>query len=436
MNLPLSCQTNINNYLLLAFSFFITTSYFAITNIIIVLFCISWITSRHYIKKFKFIIQRPFTLSILLFITYVSLSVTWSPEPLLNNTTQKQFLIILLPVLLTIRFSSEFLEKSKWGFILGVTCNIMLSIVTLFSPGNSFFKTGHYNDAIFAHGFIDHFDYSIFLCFGLILIIQFITIYKQHRIKLILLFMLFFLALLNSYGRVGMISFMIFSPIILYHQMKTKALYVLIFLLVITCFSYYIFQPFQNRVTQTLYEISILYNGMTLDEKITKDAEYLHAQNNTYSNDYYINKIKEDANWVQAIENKSPQYNTSIGKRYLYIKNSIDIISNHWLFGVGSGGFATIYSGKNTNEEHNPHNNYLFILIELGVIGLLLILSIFYIQIRAFFFKQHNILQFIFPVLFLVIMFFDIYMLHHNTLAFFCLFSLIIYYEDFSLLDT
>ena len=436
MNSTLSYQKSINNYLLLAFSFFITTSYFAITNIIIVLFFTSWIIGPHYLKKVKFIIQTPFTLSILLFITYVLLSTIWSSESLLNDTTQKQFLIFLLPVLLTIRFSHNFLEKAKWGFILGLTCNVLLSIMTLFLPGNSFFKDGHYKDAIFAHGFIDHFDYSIFLCFGLILILQFITIYKQHRVKLILLFILFFITLLNSYGRVGMISFIIFFPIVLYHKIKIKALYIIFILLVMTLLSYYIFQPFQNRVAQTIYEINILYNGMTLDEKITKDAEYLHAQNSTYSKDYYISKIKEDVDWIKAIDNKSPQYHTSIGKRYLYIKNSMAIISNHWLFGVGAGGFSKAYLGNNSKKESNPHNNYLFIIMELGIIGLLLMLSILYIQIRTFFLNKNNILKFIFPILFLVIMLFDIYMVNPNTLAFFCLFSFIIYYEDYSLLDT
>ena len=27
---------------------------------------------------------------------------------------------------------------------------------------NSFFKTGHYPDDVFAHGFLDHFDYAVF----------------------------------------------------------------------------------------------------------------------------------------------------------------------------------------------------------------------------------------------------------------------------------
>ena len=32
-------------------------------------------------------------------------------------------------------------------------------------PKNPFFKTGHYDSSLFLHGFLDHFDYSLFLAF-------------------------------------------------------------------------------------------------------------------------------------------------------------------------------------------------------------------------------------------------------------------------------
>ena len=70
----------------------------------------------------------------------------------------------------------------------------------------------------------------------------------------------------------------------------------------------------------------------------------------------------------------------------------------------------------------------MFIGIETGIVGLLLLLLIFYHHIyNAINSRQFNFLKFIFPLFFLFIMLFDNYFLNHNTLAFFCLFSFLLF---------
>ncbi len=75
--------------------------------------------------------------------------------------------------------------------------------------------------------------------------------------------------------------------------------------------------------------------------------------------------------------------NTSIGLRLTFWRNTIEMASNTpTIFGVGTGGFAMAYQGHilknydNSTETKilttDPHNQYLKIIIEQGILGLLI----------------------------------------------------------------
>ena len=69
-----------------------------------------------------------------------------------------------------------------------------------------------------------------------------------------------------------------------------------------------------------------------------------------------------------------------------YYTNSLAIIRDHPLFGVGTGGFEKAYDEKIRNtamaSSNNPHNQYLLITVQLGVLGLALLLYLFFTQWR------------------------------------------------------
>ena len=134
---------------------------------------------------------------------------------------------------------------------------------------------------------------------------------------------------------------------------------------------------------------------------------------------------------MMNIKNESPRYNTSLGQRYIYLKNSFQLITLKPFWGFGVNQFEKTYQNYfHYKETKHPHNNFIFILLELGICGILLLFSIFYFQVIAYFnSNRKNVLKFIFPVFFLFIMLFDNYFVNHNTLAFFCLFSFIIYHS-------
>ena len=424
---------NINNFLLLSFAFFISVSIY-ITDLIILLFIISWIVSGNYKVKIKAIIKSPFTYPSIIFFFYFMSSYLWAENSIFNDTTQKQFLLILLPILLTSNFNPKYITKAKYAFLSGLLINIFLSIVTIIMPQNSFFKDGHYENTFFAHGFIDHFDYSIFLCFGIFILTSLLN--KKNWLKISSIIIIFLCVLLNSYGRVGIISFFIFFPIIvLFYTEFTFQKTIISFVCLFICFSYYLFQPFQNRVNETINSLNLISEGMSLEDKVLKDAEFMALQSDSLSIEYFTHQIKKDREWLNKINIKHSEYTTSLGKRYLYTKNSIDLISKNLFFGTGAGGFQKLYqyNFNNVIQVKHPHNNFIFITIELGLIGLLIMLNIFYRKILLFVQNPKNyFLELIFPLFFLFIMLFDNYFLNHNTLAFYCLFSTIIYWTHHS----
>lgn len=80
---------------------------------------------------------------------------------------------------------------------------------------------------------------------------------------------------------------------------------------------------------------------------------------------------------------------TSIGYRLIFAEYSFAMIKKHYLAGAGTGCFVKLYGDmhgpklpQNTTPGH-PHNEYIFITLQLGIIGLLTLLCWFYAQYKS-----------------------------------------------------
>jgi len=78
---------------------------------------------------------------------------------------------------------------------------------------------------------------------------------------------------------------------------------------------------------------------------------------------------------------------TSTGTRLDFYYNSIQIVRQHPFFGIGTGGFAAAFAeetkGTEVLQTPNPHNEYLLITTQAGVLGLALLLYLFYTTWRC-----------------------------------------------------
>ena len=73
---------------------------------------------------------------------------------------------------------------------------------------------------------------------------------------------------------------------------------------------------------------------------------------------------------------------TSVGLRLEFYRTSLNLIAEHPFIGTGTGSFAKVYADKvaGTRLTHatNPHNEYLNIAIQLGLVGELALLGLFF----------------------------------------------------------
>jgi O-antigen ligase len=73
---------------------------------------------------------------------------------------------------------------------------------------------------------------------------------------------------------------------------------------------------------------------------------------------------------------------TSIGLRLEYYRNSIAIVGDHPVAGAGTGSFPKAYAektrGTGVDQPGNPHNEYLLVAMQTGLIGLVLLFHLFW----------------------------------------------------------
>lgn len=93
---------------------------------------------------------------------------------------------------------------------------------------------------------------------------------------------------------------------------------------------------------------------------------------------------EESRAWVPGT---AQEQTSSIGMRLEYYRNAIEMISEHPIIGVGSGAFRSAYEAKVRGTQmtvvDHPHNAFLHVAVELGLIGLAALLSLLLVQWRT-----------------------------------------------------
>ncbi|MDP3715791.1 MAG: O-antigen ligase family protein, partial [Burkholderiales bacterium] len=96
------------------------------------------------------------------------------------------------------------------------------------------------------------------------------------------------------------------------------------------------------------------------------------------------------ASLAGEVRNWSPDTaarHSSAGFRLEFYSNTLRIVADHPLTGVGTGGFPDAYAeqvrGTAMVATRNPHNEYLHIAAQIGLVGLAAMLALFAVQWRA-----------------------------------------------------
>jgi O-antigen ligase len=99
------------------------------------------------------------------------------------------------------------------------------------------------------------------------------------------------------------------------------------------------------------------------------------------------NRILEGVDNTQAYLKPAPKQKlSSMGLRYSFWNNSLKLIAEKPLFGHGTGSFSKEYQRIAVGERrmtNNPHNEFLMVAVQLGLVGLLLYCGFFFSQYQG-----------------------------------------------------
>ena len=351
-----------------------------------------WLLSPNLKQRFFIAFNNKVILSIVIFMVFSLISLVWSENITRGLLNFKHYWFLLPIFVFTTNIKKEQTSKIISAFLLGMMVSEIISYGIFFQIWT------------FVHGtpqdpspFMNHIHYSVFLAVTSLLLLNrfyFETAYKWK----IFYFIYFIFVTTNLFingGRTGQLGFIIGIFVVGIVNMKNKLMaLVSIILLTITITTVaYKFSPnFHNRITQTFQSIIDIQN------------------------------------------NKSNMYSTSFGARLgLWIVGEKIFLANP-IIGVGLGSEMDALHHRIDKDmpqfKNTPvytlqhyHNSYVTYLVQLGLIGFLLFILIFYyIAKLQIYNKQLNNLKFIFLTVFIIACFFEQMFAVEFPMALFALF--------------
>jgi len=381
-------------YLLISLAFLLPLTVSG-ANTIIVLIVLLWLFSGDYLSKYNQIKQSKLLIASIVFFVLHVIGLLWTEdlEWGLHMVHKMWYFLLLFPILCTI-VKSSYTKHYIAAFLLAITLTEILSYLVWFEIIPPFKDATVENPT----PFMSHITYNPILAFSIYLVLHEIFFNKnltQFRFSLYSFFALSMsINMFITGGRAGQVMYFAMLAILIFqffNKKKVKALLLTTALI--------------PSIFITAYQASDLFQ-QRVDDAVKNTINY--------------SEIKS----------------ASVGERITFALNSWEVIKENPIIGIGTGDFPSEYAKVNrvnTPEMHNttnPHNMYALIAVQLGFVGLVSMLSIFYFQIKlsiqepSRFYRDVGITL---PLLFLVIMWSDSYLLGHYTTLMYVFFSSFLY---------
>jgi O-antigen ligase len=373
---------------LLALSLPLSTSAVSVLALLILLL---WVISGGYGGKCREIVSNKVCVAVLVYLALYLVGLLWTVE--MSNglgMVAKQWKLLLLPVFLT-SLRQEHRRRTLYFFLAGLT--LMMATTYL-----AWLDLYHYGGVTPAHPTrrLFHVVYNPMLAFGCYLAVhEFLWGGGSNwrRAAMLALALAMSVNMFITEGRAGQLAFFV--------------------LLILLVFQYFRKNLLKGVVVAGIAVPLLFAGGYTLSPTFQQRVDAARHE--------------------IAIFDSDPD--TSIGLRLLFWQNSWQIIRRHPLIGVGTGDFHRAYTWMTMKYSpglvatDNPHNQYLLVLCQLGLMGLAALLAIFVLQVRAALQSRDDLrrLRLALPVLFLTIMLTESYLIVYETGFFFSLFSAVLF---------
>ena len=377
---------------LLAFFIPLSTSAVSVLAVLIVLF---WLLEGDYKRKLSEIVSNKVCVAVLLYLALYVIGLLWSSDISAGvGVLKRHWKIFLMPVFLT-ALPIENRRKVIYSFLAGLLVMVAGTYLALFD-------LFHYGGVTPEHPTrnLYHVVYNPMLAFGCYLVIhEFLWGERSARWRGFLggLALVMILNMFITEGRAGQVAFFVLMTVIFLQLFKKRILWgislAVILLPLLFTAGYNLSPNFQNRMDKAWLEISTF--------------------------------------------NSNPQ--TSIGYRIQFWKTSWEIFKRNPLIGVGTSDFKRDYALMNFEmyprlplwfpSTDNPHNQYVLVACQLGLLGLAALLGIFFMQLRHAYKEDDSFkrIRYAFILFFLTIMLAESYFIVNETGFLFSLFCAVLY---------
>tara|TARA_B100000900_G_scaffold109025_1_gene90939 strand:+ start:3045 stop:4235 length:1191 start_codon:yes stop_codon:yes gene_type:complete len=356
----------------------IPVSVFA-TNILLGLIICLWLFEGNIRFKIKSIFSEKWIVFLFVFFCWNILGMIWGDN---HNSSvwifQRLALLLLFPILITVNFSKKVIKKSIIVLLTTLAC---VSFIAILQDLNYIKHISKYVSFVNSRNvvFTTYNYHNIILAFGFLLSFLYFNNKKNILWVHILIICLYFTSIFLEAGRAGQLLIICYSIYYIIYFNKNNFLRLVLFLfsfLLIQVLAYNISNTYKQRLDTTYYRI------INIDKKEIQQKE----------------------------------------TRFVLASWTIKRLIQKPIFGYGTGSFKYNFDKDQILKEKyarhmTPHNNYLFVLYELGLIGFFLLIMIFYYKIKSLYntkFKHQKILL---PISFLVLMTIDSYLYVFSIVA-------------------
>ena len=387
---------NINSYLLMLVAFFLPLTVFG-GNLFAVLIFLLWIIKADFKSDFHRLKNNKLVIAVFLYLLVHVTALLWTADIVSGLwTLKKQLKLLFIPIFML--FVKR--EHVKY-YILAFLASMSLS--EIWSYGIFFELLPLYGGATLIDPIplMSHITYNPFLTIAIYFLSYYVlfdhSISKLKKFTYGFFIITMSINMFTTSGRAGQVMYFAMLVVLIFQYFPKnafKASLISLLVLVITSSTFYLNSKiFSDRV----------------DSAVTELSDY---KNHTHS---------------------------STGMRISSAINSWSIIKENPVIGVGTGDYknefikASIKNNLKLEDKlviHNPHNMYVLILVQFGFIGLLALLYMFYAQIKI---ARHSNEEFVrkigiaLPLLYLLIMLSDSYLMVHMTGLLFAFISSFVY---------
>ena len=329
----------------------------ALDNVLLLAVFLLWFASGNLKEKFRIVSESRVSLSALALISIMAIGMLYGKASFHEalNTLGKYIDLLFIPIFVTVFREERSRHLALGAFVFAMMLTLLLSYLLKFGMlhGSTVINGVDTLDNPFILGFPDnpfifklHITQNFFMAYAAIILCTW-SIFEKNRAKRIIIATLALLSAINVLfmvqGRTGYIVIAIFILYLFAKKFGRKGILIgaaAAFLL--GSFAYTVSDSFKDRVHLAT-------------------AEFL--------------------NWHPG---KAAKGGNSIGERMEFYSNTLRIVRNHPFFGVGTGGFEKAYadevSGTKLSPTHNPHNEFLLIASQLGMVGLAFLFLLFLVQ--------------------------------------------------------